>query len=113
MTLSGRFLSADQSIVLTDPNGNGSYVIPAAAVSSWDWHVTLGYSLEDVTSVIGTTTTRRYGGIRDVSGTINFSAVECKYYPGTIDPNEPIIKEYSVSDMLRMVNEKLESRNVG
>jgi len=113
MTLSGRFLSADQSIVLTDPNGNGSYVIPAAAVSSWDWNVTIGTFLENITARGDAGITRRISDIKDVSGTINFSACECKYYPGTIDPNEPIIKEYSVSDMLRMVNEKLESRNVG
>ncbi len=109
MLISGRSLGDGHNIILSQPGEPGSCVIPADAVLTWTWSLSLGTTMEEVTA-FDDHMTRSYRGIRPVDGTISFSAMNCIYYPGQIDPTEPVIKEYSVSDMLQIIKAKLEDR---
>jgi len=109
MTISGRMLGDGQSIMLTSPDGNGAYFIPAENILEWGWDLSMSADIENVTSY-GDPGIERRDSLRMISGTISFAATGCQFFEKPIDPNEPIIKEYSVSDMLKMVRAKLESR---
>ncbi len=111
MTISGKFIGSDQAIILSDPDGRGSYVIPADSITYWAWGMNVSATIAEVTC-FEDNHTRIYPDnvLRDVQGTINFGATTVQHCTGHIDPDEPIIKEYSVCDMLQMIQAKLLER---
>ena len=105
MLISNQTLGDGRTLILSGPEG-GTYVIPQLYVMNWSMNISS--SIMDVTSYGGSMDVVH--GLREVSGTLDFSGSSVEYYEGVINPDEAVIKQYSVSDMLRVVTDKLKDR---
>ena len=106
MLISNQTLGDGRTLILSGPEG-GTYVIPQLYVMNWSMNISSAF--EDVTTM-HSQAHRNLSTLREVSGTLDFAGSSVEYYEGVINPDEAVIKQYSVSDMLRIVTDKLKER---
>ena len=106
MLISNQTLGDGRTLILSGPEG-GTYVIPQLHLM--DWSLNICSAFEDVTTMYSQAH-RNLSTLREVSGTLDFSGSSAQYYEGVINPDEAVIKQYSVSDMLREVTNRLKDR---
>ncbi|KKK94422.1 hypothetical protein LCGC14_2683030 [marine sediment metagenome] len=83
---------------LTLETGDGCYVLKNALVHSWNI---------SITNHMPDFFTRAHPKIQDITAYLTIKAFEGAWYPGVMPQK---IEQYSITDMLRMINAQLKER---
>ncbi len=105
MILSNKTLGDGQTLILPVPEG-GTYIISQLNVLAF----TLNCCSPREVTTFGDNVVREYHSLQEISGTLDFQGRGCEYYDGELSQEEAVIEGYSVSDMLRIVTQKIRER---
>jgi len=93
------------TLLLPNPDG-GTLIVSGVHVNAWS--VSVAAPMADVT-MFGDDTPKYMHTLREVDGTIGFRATGLEFSQVPLD-NGPIVKEYSIRDLLQIVREKIQDR---
>ena len=102
--------SGDCGVLIGDGNNlilqmePGAYILTGVTFTSWDLSIKA-----DIETYAHGDYIHRIPGLRSISGTISFIAGGAKYTTYPIS-QKPLIQEYTITDMLKMIREKIKER---